>query len=64
MKKNLDPATDGGMPGLSTSHYLIKMIDKILSALDRNSRGEINAVLAEMFDWSKAFDMQCPKIRD
>ena len=62
MKSHLDPATYGGMPGLSTLHYLIKMLDKILTALDKNKRGEINAVIAEMFDWSKAFDMLCPTL--
>ena len=56
--KNLDPASFGGIPGVGTAHYMIKLVHDILTALDRNSRGEVNAVIATFYDWSKAFDMQ------
>ena len=38
------------------------MIDKILSDTDNNSRGEVNAVLATLYDWKEAFPRQCPKL--
>ena len=62
MKANLDKSSYGEIPGMSTSHYLIKMIDKILTSLDNSSRGEVKAVIAQLIDWSKAFDLQCPKL--
>ena len=38
------------------------MIDKILSDTDNNSVGEVNAVLATLYDWKEAFPRQCPKL--
>jgi hypothetical protein len=43
-------------------HYLINMIDKILSDTDKNSKGEINAVIATLYDWKEAFPRQDPKL--
>ena len=60
--KLLDPASYGGVQGMSTSHYLIKLVHETLQALDNNSKGEVNAVIASFYDWSKAFDMQCHKL--
>ena len=34
----------------------------ILSDTDNNSRGEITAVIATLFDWKEAFPRQCPKL--
>ena len=38
------------------------MIDKILKETDKNSRGEILAILQTMVDWKETFDCQCPKL--
>ena len=38
------------------------MINKILSDTDNNSQGEVNAVLATLYDWKEAFPRQCPKL--
>ena len=62
MSKKLDPSQYANQKGLSLQHYLIKMIDKILSDTDNNSRGEVNAVLATLYDWKEAFPRQCPKL--
>ena len=43
-------------------HYLINMINKILTSLDRNNQHEAMAVIANYIDWSSAFDRQCPKL--
>ena len=60
MKPQRDPSQYGNSRGVSTQHYLIKMVDRILTALDKNNRKEANAVLTQLVDWSQAFDRQCP----
>jgi hypothetical protein len=62
MSKKLDPAQYANQKDLSLQHYLIKMIDRILSDTDNNSKGEVNAVLATLYDWKEAFPRQCPKL--
>ena len=58
----IDYSQYGNKKGVSVNHYLIKMINRILTALDRNSKSEAIAVLAQLIDWSTAFDRQCPKL--
>ena len=62
MKKRMDPAQFGNRKGVSIQHYLVKMFDNILKALDMNSRGEVVAVIATMFDWRQAFPRQDPTL--
>ena len=62
MKDHMDPAQFGNKKGVSIQHYLVKMLDRILSALDRNSKGEAVAVMATMIDWRQAFSRQCPNL--
>ena len=62
MKGKMDPSQFANQKGLSIQHYLIKMIDRILEALDKNAKGESCAVLATMVDWKQAFPRQCPKL--
>ena len=59
MKNHLDPSQYANQKGLSINHYLIKMIDKILTAVDANDK---QAVLATFVDWKQAFPRQCPKL--
>ena len=49
----MDASQIGNNKGVSVDHYLIKMLDKILSDLD--GKGESRAVIATLVDWSKAF---------
>ena len=58
----MDPASYGGVPGVSTAHYLVKMIHDILKGLDNNSKGIVSAAISTFYDWSKAFDRQCHKL--
>ena len=58
MKSSLDKSQFANQPGLSTQHYLIKLIDRILSVTDNCSKGECVAVLGTLIDWKKAFPMQ------
>ena len=59
MKESMDPSQYGNEYGLSIQHYLINMIDKILS--DTDSKG-VTAVLATFVDWKDAFPNQCPEL--
>ena len=59
MKKKIDPSQFANQKGLSINHYLIKMIDKILVSLNKNSNC---AVIATLVDWKQAFPGQCPKL--
>ena len=60
MKSSRDPSQYGNSKGVSTQHYLIKMVDRILTVLDKNSQSEAYAVIIQLIDWSQAFDRQCP----
>ena len=52
----------GNQKGISIQHYLIKMVHRILSVLDNNSKTEAFAVIANLIDWNNAFPRQCPKL--
>ena len=60
--ENLDPSQYANQEGVSLQHYLIKMIDKVLTDTDNNAQGEVNAVIATLIDWKEAFPRQCPKL--
>ena len=62
MKPTRDQSQYGNCKGVSTQHYLIKMIDRILTVLDRNNQQEKYAVMVQLVDWAQAFDRQCPKL--
>ena len=62
MKEKSDPSQYGNTKGISINHYLIKMIHKIYTSVDKNSTKEAYACLAELIDWNQAFDRQCPKL--
>ena len=61
MDSFMDPAQYGNKKGVSIQHYLIKMIHKILKALD-NNKHEAFAVIASLIDWNNAFPRQCPTL--
>ena len=62
MEAKLDPAQFGNQRGISIQHYLIQMLQRILSTLDNNSKGDVFAVIANLVDWDNAFPRQCPKL--
>ena len=55
MANLLDPSQYVNQKGISLQHYLINMIDKILSDTDNNSKGEVTAVLVTLYDLKEAF---------
>ena len=62
MKGSLDKSQYANQKGLSINHYLVKLVDRVLGALDGSSKGENTAVIATYLDWSKAFDRQDPTL--
>ena len=48
MESKLDPSQYGNQKGISIQHYLIKMLHRILTVLDNNSRRETFAVVANL----------------
>ena len=44
MKSSMDPSQFGYTKGLSIQHYLVKMVDKIVTILDSNREDEKSAV--------------------
>ena len=62
MAESRDPCQYGNEKKVSRHHYLIKMLNRILTAVDQNSQKEAMAVIVKMVDWSQAFDRQCHKL--
>ena len=62
MKLFRDLSQYGNSKGVSTQHYLIKMVDKIQTVLDTNNQKEAYAVIVQLVDWAQAFDRQCPRL--
>ena len=62
MLPNLDPAQFANQKGISLQHYLVQMIDRILTDTDSSTKGEANAVIATLYDWKEAFPRQDPKL--
>ena len=62
MESKSDPSQFGNQRGLSIQHYLISMLHRILTALDKNTRRQTFAVIASMVDWNSAFPRQCHKL--
>ena len=58
MQPKLDPTQFGNRKHLGTQHYLVRMLHRILTSLDGNSRGEVNAVLCMFIDLKQA-SRQC-----
>ena len=59
MKTTKDSAQYGNQKSVSIQHYLVKMIHTILTAVDRNSKSQANAVIVNLIDWESAFNRQC-----
>ena len=60
MAPTSDPSQYGNEKGISSQHYLIKMIDHILTTVDKSESK--NAIICHLVDWNQAFDRQCPKL--
>ena len=57
-----DQSQYGNKKKTSIQHYLVKMIHRIQTAVDKNTQREVFAVVANIIDWDSAFVRQCPKL--
>ena len=62
MKPTRDPSQFCNQKGVGIQHYLIQLIDRILTALDTNNQHEAYGIIVQLIDNSQAFDRQCPKM--
>ena len=62
MRSKLDECQFANQANQSINHYLIKLVDRVLKALDGSTQGEHTAVLCSRIDFSKAFDRQDPTL--
>ena len=59
MKSKLDPAQFGNQKHTSIQHYLVRLLHRVLTNVDRNWKGEVNAVLCLFIDLKQAYSRQC-----
>ena len=59
MQAKLDPSQYGNQKHTSIQHYLVRLLHRVLTNVDRNSKGEITAVLNMFVDWKQAYSRQC-----
>ena len=59
MKDTLDPSQYGNQKNLSIQHYLVRLLHRVVSSVDRNCKGEVSAVLCMFVDWKQAYSRQC-----
>ena len=62
MEPKSDPSQYGNKKGVSTQHYLINLLHRILTSVDKRSKRESYAAILHLIDWQQAFDRQCPKL--
>ena len=62
MVPKMDPSQFGNLKNTSIQNYLISLIHRIMSSLDRNSKGDIFANCVTLFDYKQAFSRQCHKL--
>ena len=62
MTKNLDSVQYANQKSLSWNHYLVKMINMILTDVNSRPKDETSRVIATFYDWKDAFPRQCPKL--
>ena len=56
MESSMDPSQYGNQKGISVQHYLINLLNKVLTALDKNNQNEAMSVILNLVDWAQAFD--------
>ena len=62
MKNSIDPSQFGNKKNTSINNYLLKMLNRIVTSLDDNSKGAVNAVLCLFVDYEAAFSRMCHTI--
>ena len=62
MVQKMDPSQFGNLKTTSIQHYLISLINRISSVLDKNSKGDIFAACVTFYDYKQAFSRQCHQL--
>ena len=62
MSTTADKSQYGCKKKIGIQHLLVRLVDRILTALDKNNQHEAYGVILQLVDWSQAFDRQCPKL--
>ena len=62
MVKKMDPSQFGNLKNTSINHYLISLIHRMMSSLDKNSKDDIFANCVTLYDFKQAFSRQCHKL--
>ena len=55
MVQKMDPCQFGNLKRTYIQHYLISLIERLMSSLDNNSKGDIFAGCVTLFDYQQAF---------
>ena len=58
MSANLDSTQYGNRKRTGIQHYLVKLLHRILSETDKNSRRQIKAVICNFVDWKQVYSRQ------
>ena len=58
----MDSSQFGNLKNTSIQHYLVSLLHRISSALDKNSKGNIFAACLTFYDFKQAFSRQCHKL--
>ena len=58
MAEKRDKSQYGNQKKMSTQHYLVKMLHKIFTSVDKNGQDEAFCAIMHLVDWSQAFDRQ------
>ena len=62
MAEKRDKSQYGNQKKMSTQHYLVKMLHKIFTSVDKNGQDEAFCAIMHLVDWSQAFDRQSHKL--
>ena len=59
MKPTLDPSQFGNQESIGIQHYLVRLMHRVISNLDKNTKDEVNAVICLFIDFRQAYLRHC-----
>ena len=58
MRKKLDPSQFGNQKGIGIQHYLVRLLHRIQTGLDKKTNNEVYAAICLFIDWRQAYSRQ------
>ena len=58
MKAKLDPSQFGNQHNIGIQHYLIRLIHRVVTSLDKTTKDQVNAVICLFIDFRQAYSRQ------